>query len=585
MGLTSAMNTSLNGLQLNETTIDVIGNNVANAGTNGFKASRTLFSTQLARTYSVGSAPTTNNGGTNPRQIGLGALNSAIQLDFTQGGITNSTSPSDLAIQGDGFFKVDSPDGYVYTRNGNFTLNSDNKLVNSQGYFLQGFSANLDTGVVNTQVKTDIEIPLGQLQSAAETQNAVLKGALFASGTVATSGAQLLSSAFYQNTVFLPASTDRAPVTGATKLTELVKQQDSVANPTPAAVFVVGETLTLTPRKGGGDIEAQTLTIDANTDVDDLMAFFKEAYGIQTEGSSGDMTPDYTGTATLNPGVTVNANGEIQIEGNIGTANDLDWPTASLQSSTRGTIDLGIAKTQAADGESTTTEFVVYDSLGQPVSVRLTAVLESIDTSATTFRFFAESDGDADRNIAIGNGIFKFDGHGQYFTSDEERNTITIDRPGNVDTPMTVTLNFSKLSGISTTAAGSSISLNSQDGSGPGTLTTFVIDEEGKVNGVFDNGVIKVLGQIILARFSNPQGLIQVGSDSYRVGISSGLPSENPAGQFGNGTVRSGAIELSNTDIGRNLVDLIVASTQYRGNAKVISSVQQLTDELLLLNR
>ncbi|MCA9093114.1 MAG: flagellar hook-basal body complex protein [Planctomycetaceae bacterium] len=575
MGLTSAMNTSLNGLQLNETTIDVIGNNVANAGTNGFKASRTLFSTQLARTYSVGSAPTSTNGGTNPRQIGLGALNSAIQLDFTQGGITNSTSPSDLAIQGDGFFKVESPDGSVYTRNGNFTLNSDNKLVNSQGYFVQGFSANFDTGVVDTRVKTDIEIPLGQLQSAAETENAVLKGALFSGGEVATQGATVLSNVLFEGV----SSGPRPNAAGTTKLVNLFADAT-----TTSPLFQNGEVLTITPRKGGSDIDQQTLTIDANTDVDALMLFFKESFGIQTSGSSGDMTPDYTGTASWTPGVTISG-GRIQINGNMGTGNDLDWPTASLQGSLGGTINLGMTKTQAADGESAISQFVVYDSLGQPVNVRLTTVLESTETNATVFRFYAESADDEDRDIAIGNGIFKFDGSGKYFLSDDERNTLSIDRPVNIDTPMTVTLDFSKLSGISTASAGSSISLNSQDGSGPGTLTTFVIDEVGKVNGVFDNGVIKVLGQIILARFSNPQGLIQVGSDAYRVGISSGLPSENPPGQFGNGTIRSGAIELSNTDIGRNLVDLIVASTQYRGNAKVISQVQQLTDELLLLNR
>ncbi|MBV10416.1 MAG: flagellar biosynthesis protein FlgE, partial [Rubinisphaera sp.] len=90
MGLTSALTTSLNGLALNEQTIDVIGNNIANAGTNGYKASNVLFQTQLSRTLSVGSRPTSGNGGTNPKQIGLGANSAAIVKDFTQGSITNS---------------------------------------------------------------------------------------------------------------------------------------------------------------------------------------------------------------------------------------------------------------------------------------------------------------------------------------------------------------------------------------------------------------------------------------------------------------------------------------------------------------
>lgn len=572
MGLTSAMNTSLNGLQLNETTIDVIGNNVANAGTNGFKASRTLFSTQLARTFSVGSAPTSGNGGTNPRQIGLGALNSAIQLDFTQGGITNSTSPSDLAIQGDGFFKVESPDGSVYTRNGNFTLNSDNKLVNSQGYFLQGFSVN-DDGTVNHELITDLEVPLGQLQIASETENAVFKGAMFSSGTIATQGSTLTSMAMYDNTTGPP----RTAITTGSFLKDIFD-----ATTGGNAVFTTGEVLTLTPRKGSADLDSQTLTVTATTTVQDYLNFMQESYGIQKNSS---LNPPYTGTSTWSPDLTVNGSGQLVITGNLGASNDIDFPGAALQSDLGGTINLQFVKSTTANGESTKSQFVVYDSLGQPVSVAVTAVLESTGTNATTFRFYAESDDDANRDIVVGNGVFRFDGEGKYFPSSDENHTIQLDRPGAANTPMSVALDFSKLSGISTSTAGSSLSLNSQDGSGPGTLTTFVIDEEGQVNGVFDNGVIGILGQIVLARFSNPQGLIQVGSDAYRVGVSSGLPSENAPGSFGNGTIRSGAIELSNTDIGRNLVDLIVASTQYRGNAKVISSVQQLTDELLLLNR
>ena len=105
------------------------------------------------------------------------------------------------------------------------------------------------------------------------------------------------------------------------------------------------------------------------------------------------------------------------------------------------------------------------------------------------------------------------------------------------------------------------------------------------INGVFDNGIIRNLGQIVLARFSNPQGLVEAGNSTFREGVSSGPPQQARPGTFGAGTVRSGAIELSNTDIGQSLVNLIVASTNYRGNARVISSVQQLVDELLALGR
>jgi flagellar hook protein FlgE len=88
-----------------------------------------------------------------------------------------------------------------------------------------------------------------------------------------------------------------------------------------------------------------------------------------------------------------------------------------------------------------------------------------------------------------------------------------------------------------------------------------------------------------MARFPNPKGLVQVGTNNFTQGIASGLPQITAPGTFGAGTIRAGALEQSNTDIGKNLVNLIVASTNYQGNARVISSVDQLVNVLLTLGR
>ena len=130
MGLTTAMHTALTGMQAAETTIDVTGNNLANSQTIGFKESEAIFATQLLQTQSLGSGPTEGNGGTNPRQIGLGTRTAEITPKFTQGTLEISSSPSDLAIQGDGFFIVEDSEGeLLYTRNGVFKTNADNELV------------------------------------------------------------------------------------------------------------------------------------------------------------------------------------------------------------------------------------------------------------------------------------------------------------------------------------------------------------------------------------------------------------------------------------------------------------------------
>jgi len=555
MGLTSALNTSLNGLTLNETTIDVLGNNIANAGTNGFKSSQVLFTTQLSRTLSVGSRPSTENGGTNPRQVGLGATTSAIVKDFSQGSVTNSTSPSDLAIQGDGFFVMDGADGDVYTRNGNFTLNSENLLVNAQGLRVQGYGVDGDFNLVTTQL-SDIEIPLGDLNVAQQTRNVEISGALLPTGDPGTQGAIFTSSALTDGGG--PAAT------AATLLTDV---QDGG---TP--LFTLGETLSYTTKKGGRATATLTLDVTATTTLGDLTSMMSDAIGIHSGG-----------TVPGSPGITITGAGEIQVEGNYGTVNDLEMAVGDLTSNGLS-VPLTYTKSQDADGESTVTDFIVFDSLGQPVELQLSAVLESVTSTSTTFRYFIESEDDSDTSSVVDSGLITFDSLGN--VTDGGNATFSIDRNNTAAvSPMQITIDFSNISGISSESAGSSIALNAQDGSDPGSLTNFVIDETGVINGVFDNGIIRSLGQIVLARFSNPQGMLEAGAGTFQEGVSSGPPFIATPGNFGAGTIQAGAIELSNTDIGRNLVDLIVASTNYRGNARVISSVQQLVDELLVLGR
>ncbi|MCA8983119.1 MAG: flagellar hook-basal body complex protein [Planctomycetaceae bacterium] len=571
MGLTSALTTSLNGLALNEQTIDVLGNNIANAGTNGFKSSSVLFQTQLSRTLSVGSRPSADNGGTNPRQIGLGATSTAIIKDFSQGSITNSTSPSDLAIQGDGFFIVEGNNGVMYTRAGNFNLSSEDTLVSLDGLRVQGYGVDQDFNLITTQLE-DITIPLGDLVIAQQTRNVQIGGALLSTADAATQGSLLQTQVSLSSAASSTFAAD--PATNATLLTSLYVEGDA----TP--LFAEGDELTFTPRKGGRVLEPQTLTVSATTSLSELMTLMDQTMGIH----SGGTVPQEGG---VDPQVRLNAAGQIEVVGNRGTVNDLSISLGDLvisSGSGNTTVNLPFLKQQSADGHSAITDFIVYDSLGQSVNVKLTTYLESQDSTSTTFRYFLESFDDSDADIVVGDGTFTFDSEGKISGGGIQQ--FSIDRNDTAAiSPMQITIDFSKMSGISTSAGGSAMTLNSQDGSSPGSLSRFVIDETGVINGIFDNGIIRTLGQIVLARFSNPQGLLENGGTNYIEGVSSGTPFLVTPGNFGAGSIRAGSVELSNTDIGRNLVDLIVASTNYRGNARVIDSVQRLVDELLLLGR
>src|SRR5215211_5581106 len=208
MGLQSAMTTALTGLQAAETTIDVVGNNVANSNTAGFKESNVLFATQFLQTQSIGSGPSTSSGGTNPRQIGLGVSVAEIAPNFTQGAIQVSANPLDLAIQGDGFFILQGPNGgsqQYYTRNGQFKTNAINQLVSTSGNRVMGYGIN-DQFVIDTNTVEPLTIPLGGSAVAQETNNVQLIGNLLPDGELSTTPGIIDSAILNDNSVEVPTN-------------------------------------------------------------------------------------------------------------------------------------------------------------------------------------------------------------------------------------------------------------------------------------------------------------------------------------------------------------------------------------------
>jgi flagellar hook protein FlgE len=812
MGLASALSTALTGLSAAETTIDVVGNNLANSSTVGFKASRVEFATQFLQTQSLGSQPAGDAGGTNPRQVGLGVQVASISPDFTQGTVQISSNPSDLAIQGDGFFIVQgSNKEQLYTRNGAFKTNSKNELITTTGNKLLGYGVDDD---FNIQTKlAPITIPLASKEVAQATQNVFFQGTLTPTGDIAdtaeilnsavlsdgkfdvpanstiVSGAQApdvsattltpsgsgsLTGTYSYKVVFVdaygnetPADTTSVTAAGAdtidlagiptsatsdytgrrvyrsvadatdnyylvgdindnttttfsdtttdAALTALPKFDGSQLNgnysyrvtwsgtsstipesrptgiigptnvtngrlllngfPPPTGEYVGGKiniyrnvpgqqdtfflvasdvdpsssyvdnaadtkitstdplvnpnyktldldgpkidtntnlvdvvsrsentythpfvagTLTFLGNKGGNSLATRTLQIrgasDPNpTTVQELIDFMQQELGIQTP-SSDSLNPIPNDKSGQSPGGVVLTNGRIQLIGNNGVANAIAIPLSAFKmtAASDGAVTqpvLGFGSVQSAKGQSVATTFQVFDSLGIPLNVRVTAVLESRDSTTTTYRWFADStdnDPASGAKIAVGTGQIKFDGEGNVINV--TNSTVAIDR-SHVSSvkPLQFHLDLTSLSGLA--AGSSSLAAARQDGSAPGSLTSFIIGEDGVISGVFSNGVTRTLGQVVLARFSNPEGLQALGNNNYSTGVNSGLPVVGAPGTAGLGGITAGALELSNTDVGKNLINLILASTAYRGNTRVITTVDQMLQELLSLNR
>lgn len=139
----------ITGLRNHQTRMDVIGNNIANVNTVGFKYSRTVFEDLYSQTLSGASSPTTSRGGTNPLQVGLGVTLGSIDVVHTQSAAEYTGRPLDTMLGGDGFFVILQGTQQLYTRAGNFYLDKNDNLVTSDGSYVQGYECNTDGTMVS----------------------------------------------------------------------------------------------------------------------------------------------------------------------------------------------------------------------------------------------------------------------------------------------------------------------------------------------------------------------------------------------------------------------------------------------------
>lgn len=164
---------AVSGLQNHQTRMDVIGNNVANVNTTGFKKGRVTFQDILSQTLTGAAKPTDERGGLNPKQVGLGMTVASIDTLMSQGSVQTTGKNTDLAITGEGFFTMKLGDRTFFTRNGNFMIDRDGMFVNANGLKVQGWNAvTLANGerLVNTSSPIeDLRVPLQEKLEARET--------------------------------------------------------------------------------------------------------------------------------------------------------------------------------------------------------------------------------------------------------------------------------------------------------------------------------------------------------------------------------------------------------------------------------
>lgn len=586
MASTTALFTGLSGLASNARRLDVIGNNIANVNTTAFKSNRMVFTPTFSRNFSLGTAPSNDRGGTNPGQVGLGATIAGTQRNFNNGAISSTGVASDVAIEGDGFFIVRSGAETMYTRSGSFQRNQNNDLVSISGANVRGFAVDEQFRVIEGNL-VDINIPIGTMTLAEASRNVIFNGNLNASGTIATTGSLHETRAFYTDaglTTLLGTANYDLTVPGNDLYID-----DGAGGSFLAIEGGAGTIMTISGvEKGGKDLGTHSFAFSATavpgvdafgTTVQDYMDFLDDVLGLDSTTITGE---------SLGGGVAFSG-GQIIITGNEGTAQQLTIETADIVATNNGAgISQPFVMTQTgdADGESVRTSFVVYDSLGSPLTVDLTFVLQSTTSGGgTTWEFIAESTDNDALDRVVGLGVVNFDSNGKFLSATNSAFSLT--RTNGAVSPLTVTMQFDAgpdaISAL--TSSQSDLAAVSQDGSPIGTLSNFSIGEDGLISGSFTNGLTRTIGQIALAKFTNPEGLVDVGNNMFRVGPNSGTPLVTTALNFGTGRLVGGALELSNVDLSQEFINMILATTGYSASARVITTTDELMDQLLLLGR
>jgi flagellar hook protein FlgE len=176
-----SLNAGVSGLQQYQEMMDVVGNNIANVNTVGYKANEVTLEDMISQTEAGASAPTDDSGGTDPRQVGLGVTSGTISTIFTQGNLQTSSSPTDLAIQGNGFFILTQGGSQqqFYTRDGSFNVDANNNLVNpSNGMEVQGWMADANGNINTSAPLQNLTIPMGELMTSKPSDSATYVGNL-----------------------------------------------------------------------------------------------------------------------------------------------------------------------------------------------------------------------------------------------------------------------------------------------------------------------------------------------------------------------------------------------------------------------
>ena len=482
-----SMFAGVSGLSSHQERMDVIGDNIANVNTIGYKGSNVNFAEMMAQTEQAATAPRAERGGINPQQVGMGVQVSSINTDITQGSLESTGVPTDAAIEGDGYFVVSDGTQNMYTRNGAFEVDASGHLVNSaQGFRVQGWSDTLvregEIVVDNDTAAGDIDINIGEPMPEG-----------------------------------IDLYTTEATVDG--NLDTRISEENWLSEHEADTYGWVEEEERFVWHDGDGEI-----LYPHHTSTFDIFDAQGQRHRIAMDFTKNDQTEDQS-----------EWNVQIRLD-------DLERYSHFLDED--GEIE------NHDDAILEGLEHLVFDNEGR------------LD--------FEESALDDD------DGIFETSYVDLGLTDRDEFKMETPDEPIGLD------INFAE---VMQQADDSTAEGYAEDGYEPGVLNNFSIETDGTIVGQYTNGLDAPIGQIALADFENPAGLLREGGSLFLESANSGEASIGVAGTGGRGEIEAGALEMSNVDLAEEFTEMIRTQRGFQGNSTSIETSDEMLQELVNLAR
>ncbi len=550
-----SMYSGVAGMKSNQSRMDVIGNNVANSSTYGFKSSRATFRDVYYQQVRGASAGTSTRGGINPSMIGYGSQLASVDLMMGQSSMTSTGNPLDVCITGEGFFQVMDPDGNIYyTKAGMLDIDpATGALIDSNGNFVLGTSATngkldsinpgsnkiiIEVDPVQASVAAVQKEISGKLLTITSTnQNkAANVGFTFTKGTDMPDGQKVMAITDGTSSVINIKLNANETFSSMSELQELINNAitDSYGGAHPGGDFIF--TLEPDPFADGSVLTGAQII---------------ETASAEYEGGGVELT-----------GADVAADGVSFLEG-------FKIAGTGLMFSGEGETKVLVEK-QAADDTTTPPTPEGYNV--------------TVTTDTTTYKGFINQE--RAETSSGGNTLL--------LESGKANDTITLSYPNATKIDDAVAAGEATIGeatkSVPTKNLGLGKSTFTLEGGtefteqGIGNLTGISIGADGTIVGSSAAG-LQTLGRIDLATFGNNMGLMQSGNTYFTETANSGAPKLAIAGEDGTGKIKNSALEMSNVDLAQEFSDMIVTQRGFQACSRLITVSDTMLEELINLKR